>query len=122
VLQAPPVLLAGARLFDAGAFFEAHEAWEEPWLRETDETRRLVLQGLIQIAAGLHKLLVMGSPASAARLLARGLSKLDRSPSSMEGHDLEAFRDGVRACATDLDAGRFDRSRLPRLCAIGDAA
>jgi uncharacterized protein len=115
VVEPAPVLLAGARLFDAGAFFEAHEAWEEPWLRETDETRRLVLQGLIQIAAGLYKLLVMGSAASAERLLARGLAKLDRSPSRMEGHDLEAFRDGIRACAIDLAAGRFDRRRLPRL-------
>ncbi len=60
----------GARLFDAGMFFEAHEAWEERWkVAERDEKR--LLQGLIQIAAGFHKLLVMQSPEAAQRLLAR---------------------------------------------------
>lgn len=109
------ILDAGARLFDEGRFFEAHEAWEEHWLDERDEARRLVLQGLIQIAAGLHKLLVHHAPASAERLLAKGLAKLDRGPLRFEGCDLRAFRDGVRACASDLAAGRFDRARLPAL-------
>jgi hypothetical protein len=30
----------GARLFDAGEFFEAHEAWEERWRVATDKAER----------------------------------------------------------------------------------
>ena len=85
----------GARLFDAGAFFEAHEAWEERWLVETNETRRRLLQGLIQVAAAFHKLIVMGSADSASRLLAKGLAKLDSSPANIGGMSVCVFRDAV---------------------------
>lgn len=108
-------LIAGARLFDAGQFFEAHEAWEQHWLVETDETRRRVLQGLIQVAAAFHKLLIQNQPESAERLFAKGLAKLDACPGPIDGPDLALFRDGVRACASELAAGRFDRSMVPKL-------
>ena len=104
----------GARLFDAGAFFDAHEAWEERWLVETDETNRRALQGLIQIAAAFHKLVVVGSADSAARLLAKGLAKIDESPEGVGGISV-AFREGVRACARDLAAGGFTRAAIPQL-------
>jgi hypothetical protein len=110
----------GARLFDAGAFFDAHEAWEERWLVETNETQRRLLQGLIQIAAAFHKLIVMGAPDSASRLLARGLAKLDASPARIAGMSVCAFRDAVRVFARDLAAGRLDRSAVPRIDLDGD--
>lgn len=104
----------GARLFDSGAFFEAHEAWEEQWRVETDETARRFLQGLIQIAAAFHKLLVAGSDDAASRLLARGLAKLDACPVQVAERNLVVFIDGVRACAHAIAVGRFDRSAIPR--------
>ena len=112
------VLVAGARAFDAGSFFEAHALWEEHWLVERDERRRLLLQGLIQIAAGFHKLLDRDAPAPAASLFAKGLAKLDRAPTELEGHDLVAFREEVRAYATELASGgviRAARAGWPRL-------
>jgi len=102
-------LREGARLFDEGAFFEAHEAWEERWRVETDEASRRLLQGLIQIAAGFHKLLVMRDSASAARLLERGLAKLEGRA------DLVEFRLAVQACAERLGDGAFDASSIPML-------
>ncbi len=102
----------GARLFDEQAYFEAHEVWEERW-RVVDGEERRVLQGLIQIAAALHKLLVMESPAPASRLFARGLAKLG-DVETLQGLDLVAFRERVRVCADLLDAGRFDRAAIPR--------
>lgn len=104
---------AGARAFDAGAFWEAHEAWEAHWREDKDPTTRRALQGLIQIAAALHKLVAVGSPDSAARLFAKGLAKLDALPEDFE-IDLEAFRDATRACARALAEGRFDQSLIPR--------
>jgi uncharacterized protein len=105
----------GALLFDAGAFFEAHEAWEDRWRIETDELSRLCLQGLIQVAAAFHKLAAIGAPDSAARLLARGLAKLDACPASTLDLNMGAFREGLRACALALATGRFDRTEIPRL-------
>lgn len=45
----------GARLFDAGAYFEAHEAWEDHWGHGPHEERELTL-GLIKAAVALHHL------------------------------------------------------------------
>jgi predicted metal-dependent hydrolase len=64
----------GRRAFDRGQFFEAHELWEEVWRELEGEPRRLV-QGLIQIAAGLHHRR-RGRERPAARLVTKGLEKL----------------------------------------------
>lgn len=110
-----PLVLAGARLFDEGRFFDAHEAWEEHWLVEKDETRRRFLQGLIQVAAAFHKLVVSRAPEPAASLFAKALAKLDACPAQIEGVDLGTFREGVRTCASDAAAGRFDPAAIPKL-------
>jgi predicted metal-dependent hydrolase len=99
----------GARLFDQGAFFEAHEVWEERWRLETEGTSRRLLQGLIQIAARLHKLVVVRDPASASRLLAKGLAKLDGCAEVAE------FRIGMVAFADAVALGHPDPSTIPRL-------
>ena len=57
----PGALRRGAALFDKGRFWDAHEAWEEAWLEEDGEVR-LLLQGLIQVAAGYHKATVQLQP------------------------------------------------------------
>jgi hypothetical protein len=106
--------LRGVRLFDGGAFFEAHEAWEEGWRTETDVAARRTLQGLIQIAAGFHKVLVKRDPVSGARLFARGLAKLEGDA------ELEAFCDGVRAFASAVAAGERHARAVPRLGALVD--
>ncbi len=98
----------GARLFDERRFFDAHEAWEARWLVETDEMRRLLLQGLIQIAAAFHKLVDKDAPGPAASLFAKGLAKLDRCAL------LPRFAGDVRACASALAEGRFDPVMIPR--------
>lgn len=90
-------LLRGLDLFNRRAFFAAHEAWEVGWQRTADPTRRLLLQGLIQVAAAGHKLHAQHRPTSAARLLARGLAKLDRCPPDADGLELAGFREATRA-------------------------
>ncbi|MGD0678848.1 MAG: DUF309 domain-containing protein [Polyangiaceae bacterium] len=110
---------AGARMFDAGAFWDAHEAWEEHWRSAADPTARGALQGLIQIAAALHKLVVTNDPAAAANLFTKGLAKLDAVPADFE-IDLAPLRSGAHACAHALAEGRFEVNRIPRL-GRGDA-
>jgi hypothetical protein len=107
--------LDGARLFDAGAFFEAHEAWEEHWRVEKDEVARRFLQGLIQIAAGFHKWTVMHDSASAARLLDKGLAKLIVSADATAEARLAPFKTRVRACAAALSLGHLDVATIPKL-------
>lgn len=106
----------GARLFDAGAFFDAHEAWEERWRVETNPGARRFLQGLIQIAAAFHKLVVSRAPASASRLLARGLDKLDASPAEIAAWSLGGFVAAIHDVARALAEGRFHASSsIPKI-------
>src|SRR5437867_13299497 len=47
----------GVTLFNSGKFWHAHEAWEQVWLRHAED-ERLFFQGLIQLAAAYHHLIV----------------------------------------------------------------
>jgi hypothetical protein len=60
-------LAAGVRLFDAGHFWHAHEAWEHEWKADSGGDRHF-LKGLIQLAAACHHV-QRGAPAPALRLL-----------------------------------------------------
>jgi predicted metal-dependent hydrolase len=51
----PTQYLRGIELFNAGRFFESHEAFEEIWLK-AEGTERDFLHALIQTAAALHHL------------------------------------------------------------------
>lgn len=50
-----PAILAGVRHFNAGDYFEAHEAWEDHWGHGGPEERAATL-GLIKAAVALHHL------------------------------------------------------------------
>jgi predicted metal-dependent hydrolase len=47
------LLQRGVELFNSGAYFEAHEAWEELWTAAVGDERRF-LQALIHFAVGCH--------------------------------------------------------------------
>lgn len=65
----------GCRLLEGGLGFEAHEVWEELWLRRGGACARY-LQGLIQLAVALHHWQA-GRHGPARRLLARARAKLE---------------------------------------------
>lgn len=66
--------LEGIARFNAGDFYEAHEAWEDLWLRNRSEARPFY-QGLIQAAAAFHHL-ARGKRRPATRLLAEASARL----------------------------------------------
>jgi predicted metal-dependent hydrolase len=67
-------LKRGIEHFNAGRYFQAHEAWEEGW-HPSPEPERDFWQGLTQVAVGLtHRL--RGNAHGAATLLQRGAEKL----------------------------------------------
>ncbi len=90
-------LVRGRELFNAGCYFEAHEVWEDAWLKETGVTRRM-LQGLIQVAAGFYKAARRDSPSGCARLLEAGLSKLEGIPDGTGRLALDRFRSALTCC------------------------
>jgi len=112
-------LAKGIELFNRQEFYEAHEAWEEGWIDEIADERRL-LQGLIQVAAGFYKLQT-GSPIGTVKLLEQGLTKLRDFLGNPLGVDLPTLLPEVESWleeARQLVAQRradYDPARLPKV-------
>jgi len=111
----------GARAYLQGEFFDAHEFWEEIWRDEKNAEERQFLQGLIQIAAAMHKAVTQNKPAPAARLLERALLRLRPYPTPFRGvHVDKLVATGERArqaltSIADDEAGSFPASLVPTL-------
>jgi uncharacterized protein len=91
-------LMEGARLFNAAEYWEAHEAWEIPWnaakaAGDTNETN--YVQGLILLAAAIHKRRHYDSPGGGKRNYEKALRKLEgitNEHALQDGFDLGAFK------------------------------
>ncbi|MDP6850845.1 MAG: DUF309 domain-containing protein [Planctomycetota bacterium] len=73
-METPPDLLAGIQHFNRGEWYDAHEAWEEPWTRMGGSGRNFY-KGLIQIAVGLYHW-ENHNPSGAYKLTQRGIALL----------------------------------------------
>jgi len=89
-----PRLRQGVADFNAGAFYEAHERFEELW-NDTEGTPRRLCQALLQLAAGYHKL-ELGVPGGAVKLLGRALGILDDLPAGALPAEMAGVREAVR--------------------------
>lgn len=112
-------LEGGRRLFNAGRFFEAHEVWEAEWLGAVGP-RRLLLQGLIQVAAALYKATRRERPAGCVQLLTEALAKLELFADGDEDLALTDFRRDVanaleEAVAWNAGGPPLDPASLPAL-------
>jgi predicted metal-dependent hydrolase len=79
------------RLFNAGQYWEAHEAWEKIWQRHR-EPWRYFIQGLIQAAAAHHQLR-RGIKHGVIKHLRNALAKLDAAPAEFAGLAIDRFRE-----------------------------
>jgi uncharacterized protein len=85
----------GIELFNAGRFFECHEAWEAVWLRSQGQ-EKLFYQGLIQAAVAiLHA--ERGNREGALSLCDKAMLKLDPLPNVHMGLAIDELRSAVRA-------------------------
>src|SRR5262245_40114114 len=99
----PAGALEGVRRFNAGEFFEAHEAFEDCLEGVEDDDRWILLLGLIQVAVGYHKH-TAGHP-GAERMLGLGSAKLAPLPDVAWGVHVEALRQRVAADLATLARG-----------------
>jgi len=108
-------------LFDAGRYFEAHEAWEAGWLGcERGTSASNLLQGLIQCAAACLKL-QHGQGRGARSLAAKGTQLLEATLGLADmpvvSIDLYLFVQRMRAVFAKHDPMV---SELPKLLDHGD--
>ena len=111
------LLQLGTDLYNAGHYWNAHEAWEEVWL-ESERGMRNFYQGLIQVSAGFVHLTRNRYP-GAVKLLGAGIEKLERYPGDFMGLDLASLVSGARAARERLiqsgeaRIAEFDRALIP---------
>ncbi len=115
------VVIAAAREFNAGRFFEAHEVLEEGLDAVPAELWELFI-GLVQVAVGYHKV-TQNLWSGARRMLELGVEKLDPFAANAAGLNVDALRRRARADMEALGRGTFDvgdfTRRPPRLQPLG---
>jgi predicted metal-dependent hydrolase len=104
------LLANGINFFNAGRYFEAHEAWEDLW-RETQGPLRLFYQGLVQAAVGMHHL-SKGNRNGGFAQLAKSVSKLEQYPASFRQIDNGSLIEALRRELSDPGRGQILIARL----------
>ena len=115
-VQMPAAFVDGVALFNAGRFFEAHEAFEELLDDVEEDARWDLLVALIQVAVGYHKW-TSGHP-GAARMLGLGLEKLAAFPDVAWGIDVGTLRARVAGDRAAAEGGMTPMTRAPRIVLI----
>lgn len=100
----------GREHFNAGRFFQAHEAWESAWRQARQRPSKAAdaefFKALSQLGAGYVHVL-RGNGVGAVRLLRRAASGLSQAPEVHLGVDAR-----VLAAAAEADAGRIEQGEL----------
>jgi uncharacterized protein len=118
-LSPDELLQLGIDLYNAGHYWNAHEAWEEVWL-ESERGMRGFYQGMIQISAAFVHVTRNRYPGG-VKLLAEGIEKLGKYPASFMGVELGSLVEGARRARerlTELGESRiseFDRGLIPKI-------
>lgn len=94
-------LQAGAACFNQGEYWEAHEVWEIPWnaaKARGDLEVASYVQGLILLAAAIHKRRHYDNLIGGQRNYAKALHRLEgNDQSALDGFKLETFKQEVWA-------------------------
>jgi predicted metal-dependent hydrolase len=104
------LLEAGINFFNAGRYFEAHEAWEDLW-RESGGPLRLFYQGLVQAAVGMHHL-SKGNVNGARAQLGKSLEKLRQYPGAFCQLDNSRLVADLQVVLQDLKPAGISISRV----------
>lgn len=113
------ILLKGIEEFNKGAFFEAHDAWEELWV-ETRGEERLFYQGLIHAAAGFYHL-GNRNHRGACSQLTKALLKLKKYLPAYHTVDTAGLVARLEACLHDAEnlkedgTGTFHPEKIPKI-------
>ena len=112
-------LSEGIRLFNAGAYWESHEAWELVWRRRNEPTR-VFFQALIQFAAAYHQL-DRGVYHGVVKHMRNASTKLASFPDRFLGVEVGPVKSSLELCldeALRLGEGKlstFDRRLVLRI-------
>ena len=109
----PREYIRGIKLFNTKQYFDAHEVWEEIWLRSSGDTK-LFYQMLIQAAVGLHHY-ERGNSRGARGMYKNVCEKLTRLPSFFMSLDLVEFERQFKKFFADLIENENETTLPPDL-------
>jgi predicted metal-dependent hydrolase len=101
----------GLALARSGAFFEAHEAFEEAW-RACDEAERDFFQGLVHVVVSAYQR-GRGRPVAAERQRMKALRRLAAFAPSHHGLDVEHLLSALEAAEPDPREHLVERDAEP---------
>ena len=108
-----PELQAGAKCFNHGEYWEAHEVWEIPWnaaKANGDFATANYIQGLILLAAAIHKRRHYNNLIGGQRNYQKALRRLEaHDQSALDNFNLETIKQEVWAALENQDL----RPQLP---------
>ncbi|MFA7248509.1 MAG: DUF309 domain-containing protein [Dehalococcoidia bacterium] len=102
------------RLFDAGNYFGAHEAWETCWARCKGTGDEEFFKGLAQLGAG-YTHWMRGNAHGVDALLDRALERIGRAGSPHRGLDIAAFMHAVESLRATAQRCAASGAPLPPL-------
>ncbi|MFB6155671.1 MAG: DUF309 domain-containing protein [Haloferacaceae archaeon] len=95
----------GVRLFNAGAFHESHDCFEDEWYNYGSGTAESAfLHGMVQVAAGAYKHFDFEDDDGMRSLFETALQYLAGLPEDFYGLDLADVRETLRAALDDPEA------------------
>jgi predicted metal-dependent hydrolase len=89
----------GLSLARAGAFFEAHEAFEDAW-RSCDQPERDFFQGLVHVVVSAYQE-TRGRPVARERQRVKALTRLAAYAPTHRGLDVELLLDALERAEAD---------------------
>lgn len=85
----------GIRLFNDGAYFEAHDYFEDMWT-ETETEEKDFYQGLVQVSVGSYHL-ICGNYTGALSQYQKGVEKLEKFKEIEKNINLEKFLHEIKS-------------------------
>ncbi len=104
----------GIEHFNAGRFFQAHEAWETCWKQSKGSEDEEFFKGLSQLGAG-YTHYRRGNPHGARTLMERGLRRILPQAPKHHGLDIEALAAEVRSHADEIDSAERAGRPMPEI-------
>ena len=101
----------GLALARAGAFFEAHEAFEDAW-RACDRTERDFFQGLVHVVVSSYQM-TRGRPVARERQRVKALTRLAAFAPTHRGLDVELLLAALERAEADPREYLVERDAQP---------
>ena len=108
-------LREGIRLFNAGRYFDAHEALEDFYLR-AEEMDKPFVEGLVQLAAALRMFHDFSETKGPARMARQAIIRLENYQPKYLGVRVQSLIEAMENWAGGLEATpALARKRAPRI-------